>query len=418
MPTVHLTGRTVTDLTCPAGKPEAIFWADDLPGFGVRCRASGARSWLVQYRTKLGDLRKHTLGDPEHVPLGDARKEAQRLLAKARLGGDPAGEMKAAKSGITVGKLVEQYLARQKARMKARSYVELERHLQQKLKPLHGERADHVTQRAVVQLLEAIAETAPVAANRVRAAMSAMFTWGMKSALVSANPVVATFKPSAERPRDRVLTDRELALIWHAADRDDDYHRIVRLLMLTGARREEIGGMMWTEITHNADGSATWVLPAERAKNSRAHEVVLPPLAVGLLPPPRKDAQGKPRPLVFGEGCGPFAGWGHCKPRLDARIAEVNDDNALPHWTLHDLRRTFVTRLNDLGIEPHVIEALVNHASGRATAGVAGVYNRSAYGPQKRAALAFWCDHVSGLDGLKPAEPPSGENVVPLRRAV
>ncbi len=85
---------------------------------------------------------------------------------------------------------------------------------------------------------------------------------------------------------------------------------------------------------------------------------------------------------------------------------------------LHDLRRTFVTRLNDLGVEPHVIEALVNHASGRAKAGVAGVYNRSAYAAQKRAALTVWCDHIATLVSDSPAEQnAAGRNVVPLRRA-
>lgn len=172
--------------------------------------------------------------------------------------------------------------------------------------------------------------------------------------------------------------------------------------------------MTWGEVTQHDDGRATWVLPSGRSKNHLPHETVLPPMVASLLPAPRDDANGQPRELVFGEGGGPFSGWSRCKERLDKRIAEANGGKAMPPWVLHDLRRTFVTRLNDLGVEPHVIEALVNHASGSAKAGVAGVYNRSAYVVQKRAALALWCDHIARLTGERPAE--QGE-VVPLRRA-
>ena len=103
------------------------------------------------------------------------------------------------------------------------------------------------------------------------------------------------------------------------------------------------------------------------------------------------------------------------RSELDARITEANGGKAIPPWVLHDLRRTFVTRLNDLGVEPHVIEALVNHTSGAAKAGVAGVYNRSAYTTQKRAALALWCGHVAKLVDEVPAA--GSGDVVPLRRA-
>jgi integrase len=153
--------------------------------------------------------------------------------------------------------------------------------------------------------------------------------------------------------------------------------------------------MRWSEITRRDDGTAIWVLPAERSKNRRAHELILPPMIVGMLPTPRNERDGSARELLFGEGRGPFSGWSQCKARLNKRIAQANGGKPIVSWVLHDLRRTFVTRLNDLGVEPHIIEALVNHASGRATAGVAGVYNRSAYATQKRAALELWCHHVA-----------------------
>ena len=265
--------------------------------------------------------------------------------------------------------------------MKPRSYVELQRHLDVHAKPLHGQPVPKVTQRAIVELLQKIAQAAPVAANRVRASLSAMFAWGMKAGLVTANPVTATFKPAEETPRERVLTNTELRLIWACTGGDHGHDRIVRLLLVTGARREEIAGMAWSEITTNPAGTATWILPGLRSKNGLAHELVLPPMVAALLPPERKGADGEVRALLFGEGDGPFSGWSRCKGRLDARLAEANAKaegakapKPIPAWVLHDLRRTFVTRLNDLGVEPHIVEALVNHSSGAARAGVASVH--------------------------------------------
>lgn len=228
--------------------------------------------------------------------------------------------------------------------------------------------------------------------------------------MIAANPVVATFKPAEEKPRERVLSDDELALIWQCTSGGGSYDRIVRLLMLTGARRAEIAGMQWSELTLNDDRAVAWLLPSERSKNGRPNALTLPPLAFSQLPPRRED-----RELVFGAGDGPFSGWSKSKERLDTRIAAENVGHSQAGWVLHDLRRTFVTKLNDLGIEPHVIEALVNHVGGIAKSGVAGVYNRSAYAPQKRAALAIWCDHVAKLIGEAVGE--GTAEVVPLRKA-
>ena len=432
MPTVTLNARTEPGFAAPAGTTEIIYWSDDLPGFGLRCRANGLRSWLVQYRTKAGEARKQTLGSPGRGPgkvtFSEARTAAGKILATVKLGGDPAGDVKntktASKAAITVGELVSKYLKHQEPRMRVRSLEELRRHLggakddgesrprygkPLDAKQLHKHPAGRVTQRLIVDLLQGIAEVAPTTANRVRASLSAMFTWGMKAGLVPANPVAATFKPAEEKTRERVLSDGELALIWSSTAGTADHDRIVRLLMLTGARREEVAGLRWSELTVNPDSTISWLLPSERSKNGLPHMLTLPPLIGGLLPP-REGA----RELVFGEGKGSFSGWSRCKERLDGRIAKAGGDKRISPWVLHDLRRTFVTRLNDLGVEPHIIEALVNHVGGIAKAGVAGVYNRSAYAPQKRAALALWCDYIARVTG---GTAPEQGSVVPLRKA-
>jgi integrase len=418
MPTIELTERAARGLTCPPNKNEVTYWSTDLAGFGLRCRASGVHTWVVWYRAKSGETRKHTLGDPKHVKFAKAREEAKRLLAAAKLGRDPAGEVNAAraeaKAAMTIGEAVEKYLDRQEQHLKPRSYAEIVRHLRVDAKPLHRHRVDKVTQRMVADLLEDIARRAPVAANRVRASLSALFAWSMKRAVATANPVALTGKPSAERSRDRVLSDGELALVWRCAGADSDFGRIVRLLILTGARCQEIAGMRWSELVMRDNGTATWVLPAGRSKNGRAHQLALPAMAVGLLPPRRQTAEGQPRELLFGGGEGPFAGWSNCKTRLDQRIAKANGDKLIPAWRLHDIRRSVATKMNDLGVEPHVVEAVLNHVSG-ARASVAGIYNRSLYTDQKRAALIRWCSHIAQLTGG--GDDRGGAEIVPLRRA-
>ena len=172
-----------------------------------------------------------------------------------------------------------------------------------------------------------------------------------------------------------------------------DYGAIVRLLILTGQRREEVGGMLQSEID---TAGALWRIGAERTKNGLPHEVPLsaPALAVLRGLRRRKDT-GDERDLVFGSRDGPFSGWSKAKSALDARLTGALG-RVPAAWRLHDIRRTVATGMADLGVQPHVIEAVLNHISGH-KAGVAGVYNRSTYATEKRAALDMWADHVTTL---------------------
>jgi integrase len=183
-----------------------------------------------------------------------------------------------------------------------------------------------------------------------------------------------------------VLDASELALVWREAG-DDEFGKAVRLLILLGQRRAEIGGMRHTE---NCAEGGIWTIPKERTKNGRTHSLALPMLALDII-------NSIPRQLgrdhVFGgRSESGFTAWSAGKRALDSRLG-----NRVKPWTLHDLRRTFCTHLGDhLGVLPHVIEAAVNHQSG-AKRGVAGIYNRSPYARDVRAALAMWADHVRAL---------------------
>jgi integrase len=275
----------------------------------------------------------------------------------------------------TVLGLVEAYLRYAKTRQRPRSYKETERHLRRHAIPLHHERAEAVGRRSIAELLERVAAASgPVAANRLRAALSALWTWGLRTGLIEAdsNPVSFTIK-QVEKPRERTLSDEELKAIWKATDGGADYSRIVRLCLLTGCRREEIGGLRWDEVNDDQLRIGT-----ERMKGGVAHELPLLPAIAETLPV-RRGA-----PCVFGRCGNGFAGWSKSKTALDAKLAKTG--YSLKRWTLHDLRRTFSTRLHDAGIEPIVVEALLAHKQ----QGVAAVYNRASFREAKRTALAQW----------------------------
>ena len=393
---MRLTKANVARLKVPEGKSESIVFDDDLPGFGVRIRAGGKRTWIAQYRIGAKQ-RRMTLGTIKALDEGEARKSARSALSKSHLGHDPQMEKieRRAQAALTLGSVVEVYLSRAEARLKPRSFLEVQRHLRQHWGPLAEQALANVRRSDVSARLASIARNnGPFAANRARAALSALFSWAIGEGLADTNPVTGTNKAIDEISRDRVLSDEELSLIWRFAG-GGAYGAIVRLLFLTGQRREEVGGILWREL-RLADG--VWSIDASRTKNGLAHDVPLSAPAIAILQElERRDG----RVLVFGEGAGPFQGWSNAKSALDARVqralGEIHGDGfALKVWRLHDIRRTVATRMADLGVQPHVIEAVLNHVSGH-KAGVAGVYNRASYAAEKRAALDLWARHVVAL---------------------
>jgi integrase len=233
------------------------------------------------------------------------------------------------------------------------------------------------------------------AAARARSVLSSAFVWAMREGLVEANPVIGTNNPAeALQSRDRALNNAELAAVWRGVE-DDDFGRIVKLLILTGARRSEISFLRWSEIAGN-----TITIPRSRAKNGVELKLTLPPLAMQILEsvPRRGDC-------VFGERGKGFCRWSFWKEKLDARLG-----NSVKPWRLHDLRRSTATGMAEIGIEPHIIEAVLNHISGH-KGGVAGVYNRARYTEATRIALQRWAAHVEAI-----TQDRDGSNVLPLKR--
>jgi integrase len=218
--------------------------------------------------------------------------------------------------------------------------------------------------------------------------------------------VVLSTNRTEEKARERVLSNAELREIW-AALPDDDYGDIVRLLMLTGQRREEIGALRWSELDFDRD---VVLFPPARTKNSREHELPMSGPVRDLLEARDRD---EGRDLMFGTGRGPFSGWSNAKEALDTRLLTARKRtnrkaSPLPDWRIHDIRRTVATGMAEIGVQPHVIEAVFNHVSGH-KAGVAGVYNRASYGAEKAAALTRWAAR------LREILDPRTSNILALR---
>lgn len=396
---MKFTQDKVTRIPLPGGKSEHIEFDETMPGFGVRIRAgdkSQHRTFIVQY--KIGaKTRRITLGDLRKVTFENARAEAKRIFGKVANGLDPANEKVERRSAAshTLDATIVKYLEAREGAMKPRSFDETKRHLLSHWKALHGLTLASISRANVAAEASAIAKNkGPVAANRSRASLSALFAWAMGEGLCESNPVVGSNKQEENDPRDRSLSDTEAAAVWLAAP-ENDYGRIVRLLLLTGCRRNELGDLKWSEIDLEA---RTITLPRARTKNSQEHIVHLSDAAMAILEamPRRGD-----RDHVFGLGQGGFSGWSRAKGALDGRT------KLKAPWTLHDLRRTVRTGLGKLGVQPHIAEAVLNHLPPK----LIRTYDRNTYAAEKKAALDQWATHLKTIVAQA-----NGANVTAIRK--
>jgi integrase len=387
---MKLTAKTVAELTLPVGKTDVIHFDAELAGFGFRLRrGAGAkilRSWVAQYKVS-GKTRRLLLGSAAVLGAEQARAAAKKVLAKVTLGEDPARAQhdRRSKDLLTMRAQVGEFLAAKELKLRARTMVEHRRYLTDPryFGPLHRKPLDQISRKDIGACLVAITRTCgSPTASRARGALGSFFSWAMTMGLCEANPTIGAVQPAGSTPRDRVLSDDELVRIWRAC-RDDDHGRIIRLLVLTACRRAEIGDMTWDEIDPDR---GTFTIAAPRSKNGRPHTLPLPRTAIEIL---RQVPRMATRLQLFGQRSHGFTRWHKGKLELDQR-------SGVEGWTYHDLRRTTATRLADLGVQPHVIECILNH-SGGFRGGVAATYIRSPYANEMRAALIMWADHTRTL---------------------
>ncbi|GAA4497326.1 tyrosine-type recombinase/integrase [Gluconacetobacter tumulicola] len=435
---MKLTKREIDVLACPPGKRDALFMDDEVRGFAIRVTETGSKVFLFQYRF-AGRVRRLVLGPYGDLTPAQARKLAEEARGRVLAGGDPVGERKAhalaaqaeiirrkaeaAAYVLTLDRLIGRW---QEGPLQDRSpsYAkEGPARLRASLPKLLGSPARAITTAEIQTRLDDVARNHPVSARRLHALGRSMFGWAEKRGLVPANPFTGAIPEGRDISRERVLTDLELAAIWNAAGRlPYPFGPFFRLLTLTLQRRDEVAGMSWAELSPDL---TIWTLPAERAKNGRAHIVHLSEPARHILaglprqPDPKTDTLS---PYVFTTtGRAPISGFSKAKTRLEQAMAKAvgtppgKEASSLPDtdWRLHDLRRTGVTVMARLGIGHHVADRVLNHVQG-AIKGVAAVYQGHEFEAERAAALDSWGRHVLTVAEGRTQGQQAG-NVVPLR---
>lgn len=430
MPVVAITKRTVD-----AAKPtdaDRFIWDNEVSGFGLKVTPAGGKVYVYQYRiarpgqAERTSPRRYTIGKHGNLTPDQARKRAKELAGMVGRGIDPREQ--------ELDELAQKDEAKRQAEEKAR----VERDLAfDKVAALWLDHYEHEKGRRPSSLrlartvvnghlipklldtpmphigraqLQPIIDAIPVRSKGMRRAVfayaSVLFGWAAKRGDIAANPVTGMAKPEPPKSRDRVLTDDELAAIWRGSEKvGKPFGPFFRLLIMTGQRRSEVAEMNWAELDRK---TATWIIPADRAKNHFAHIVPLNELAMAELASLAeaamrgvKDAEAGAWPkaglVLTTTGKTAVSGFTKAKRGLDAAIAKGRpDEGALPVWRIHDLRRSLATGFQRLGVRFEVTEATLNHISG-ARAGIAGVYQRHDWKDEKRSALEAWGRHVSAI---------------------
>jgi integrase len=390
-------------LSLPAGEIDKTFYDDKVPGLGLRFRAEGKPKWTLYYQ-RQGSQRRYVIG-PRSVKLEAAREAAQLLQADIAKQIDIAQVRKDERRKVeqdTFGQAVKKYLeAREKGvwprdrpAPRDTTFAEIKRYLNSEdgyFRPLHRTAVANISRDDIRKRLDEIARVnGAVAAARARTTLSTFFAWAIDAGQRDTNPVTNISKQGEREPRTRALALDEIARIWRAGGDLGDYGKIVRLLILTLCRRDEIGELECAEFDKEADAI---VLPGARTKNKLEHLVPLSPLAQEIV----TGITRRPGyPHVFGlRKDKPFSGWSKSKAQLDEE-AGVDD------WTLHDIRRS-AGILERIGIPEFVVEALLNHKRAKLSR-TYKPHDLYKLAPEKREALNIWALCIKLL--CEPKGPP------------
>ena len=332
-----LTDLQIEKLTVPTKRREVP--DGKLGGLYLVLQPSGAKSWALRYRV-AGVPKKFTIGPYPAISLAAARKRAQKALAEVVDGNDPSAQKKAARNAAKaanstadrIENVVEAFVKKHLAPKTKPSWAhEAERLLRVEIVAKWGKRRlGDVTAKDVDKLLGEIAERAPITANRTLAVFRKLCNWAAtpKIGLLAASPCVGIEAPSAEHSRERVLSDDEIGLAWRAFEKvGQPFGAIAKLLLLTGARRDEVAAMRWSEIDVS---EKMWRLPPPRTKNKRAHEVPLTDAVVAILKAAPRIGDGKDKDgFVFTTtGKTSVSGFSRAKATIDAAIVELLKEQA------------------------------------------------------------------------------------------
>jgi integrase len=418
---MKLTDRSIQNLKTKSER--YIAWKNGGGGLGVRVSPKGNKTFIYMYRAN-GKPRMMSLGTYPLLTLAEAHKKHGEAVAMLAKGVDPAKlDVQAkieARRALTVRSLAVEYLQKW-AKPRKRSWKEDERMLDKDVLPLWGSmKAEQVTRRDVIALLDDLAERAPVAANRTLAVIRKMFNFAVSRDIVKSSPCAQVKPPAPENKRDRTLSDSEIRALWKLLDSASEVERkrkrngrfissgkaaispvtklALKLQLVTAQRKGEIVGMGWKDL----DGR-WWTIPREKAKNREPHRVYLTAPALATLEQAKTLAGDSA--FVFPAGAGGEGHLGASAP--DHALRRITAENGeLKDCTPHDLRRTAATKMSEAGVSRFILSKVLNHKDSTVTA----IYDRHSYDREKQQALETWARALAAiLDGSK-------ARVIPLKR--
>jgi integrase len=361
-------------------------------GFGVRVTGAGARSFILNYRLR-GREHRFTIGAWPDWSALKAVREARSLRQRVDRGENPLKDRAPPPAIKTVSTVLDEYVVRyiRNKDRPLRSASHIESAFSRLVKPCIGKVGIYELRRShVAEMLDWIEDEAgPVMADRTRAYLRKALSWyAERDDQFNLTAVFVRVEPRANpkhRARTRVLSDEEIRVIWPLLGEAGTFGAIVKMLLLTAQRRDEVAHMSRKEIGN--DG--IWTIPAERYKTKRPNHVSLSKAALTLIKQqPRLDECD----FVFpSRAKTPYSGFGKNKAALDRTVVAAIKQSAekgakvepIPNWTLHDLRRTAKTLMVRAGVRPDISERVLGHV----IKGVEGTYDRHSYAEEKRDAL-------------------------------
>jgi integrase len=365
-------------------------------GLYLSIEPTGRKSWIHRYRAN-GKPARRKPGDADTMSLLAARAAAAAGRHRIELNPvAPAPAPRVLETGDRIEALAAEFLARHAFRKNRLSTAAAAERIFNRLVLLQwrGRSVHDIKRRDVIELVEKIAtDSGGYMSNRTLGVLSKFFNWLCGRDVIEASPVVGVERVHKEEVRSRTLSDAELRALWLACEDEDPFGQALKLLVLTGTRRNEVSQMKWGELDEEQQA---WILPSERSKNARQHTIPLPSQAWALI-------QAMPRladcPYVFSaDGRGAINGWAKAKSRLSEKAGIAEES-----WRLHDLRRTCAAGMQRLGIRTEAIERALNHRSG-VFRGIVSRYQTDRLDDEVRVALQRWADRVGELASGKPAK--------------
>jgi integrase len=406
---LKLTIGKVKSLVGKPGKKDRQIADDEQRGLRVRVGMKAVagsfnyKTYLVRYSID-GVKRSMPIGACSAIPIEEARRIARKIMGAVADRKDPALERRARRHAraqtLTIGKLIEQWVAIGLKERSATYKYEAPRALRLALAGRLDSDAASFTRKEAIALVDAlVAAERPQMARSLAGYGSSLYSWALERELVKLNPFLKLPLPEATE-RSRTLGDEEIRAVWSATAAPGPFNAVIRMLLLTGQRLNEVARMTWSELD---SGLATWTLPSERAKNNVAHIVPLSTQARAIVAAQPRMAGNE---FVFASRTGAVSDFTRPKQALDKA-------SGVTGWVLHDCRRSVATNMQKLGVRLEVVEALLNHVGG-SRAGIVGVYQRHKYVDEKRAAMAAWGARLEAI--VEGREPES--NVTQLMRAL